>query len=85
VGFLGVDGNELLGMREGQRFQQDAVDEAVNGGGGSDAEGEGENGGEGESRRFTELPEGEAEVSKNEGQNSEHGGSMVNSPYHSRG
>ena len=54
--------DEAIGMVEGKRAQEDAVDEGEDGGGGSDAEGEGEDDGEGEAGRFAQAAGGVAEV-----------------------
>ena len=57
-------------MRERQRLQEHSVDEAVDGGGGSDAEGQGEDGGKGEARRFTQLAQSKVEVGAQGGEHS---------------
>ena len=59
-----ADAHDRLGVRPGQRPQQDAVDDAEHRGVGADAEGEGRDRGEGERALPRELADGVAEVSK---------------------
>ena len=56
------DADELLGLREGQRAEEDGVDDGESGDVGADAERESEGGDEGEDGGFEEDAEGVAEV-----------------------
>ena len=56
------DDDEAAAVAIGEGFEEDAVDDAEESGGGSDAEGEGEDGGEGEAGGFAELAKTVAEV-----------------------
>jgi hypothetical protein len=60
--FDGPNGNELLGVWQWQRLEQNAIDEAVDGGGGADAKGEGENRCKGKARRSAQLAQGKAKI-----------------------
>src|ERR1700757_184174 len=51
AGKVGFDAHQFAGLGVGQRMQQGCVDDAVDGGGGSDAEGHGGDRNERESRR----------------------------------
>ena len=57
-----IDGDELFGMRERQRPQNDAIEQTEDGGGGSDAEGEREDGGHGERWTAAKLADGVCHV-----------------------
>ncbi len=61
AGVIPHDG-ELAAVAVGEGLQEDAVDEAEDGGGGADADGKGEDGGEGEAGGAADLAEGVAEV-----------------------
>jgi hypothetical protein len=54
--------DEAAAVAVGERLEEDAVDDAEEGSGGSDAEGEGEDGGEGEAGGLAELAEAVADV-----------------------
>jgi hypothetical protein len=54
--------DEAAAVAVGEGLEEDAVDYAEEGGGGSDAEGEGEDGGEGEAGGLAELTEAVANV-----------------------
>jgi hypothetical protein len=56
------DDDETAAVAVGEGLEEDAVDYAEEGGGGSDAEGEGEDGGEGEAGGLAELAEAVADV-----------------------
>ena len=64
AGVFFVDGDELAGVRVGQRIQEHAVDDGEQSGVRADAEGEGEDGDEGERGRLEKHAEGEAKVLK---------------------
>ena len=56
------DDYESAAVAVGEGFEEDAVDDREEGGGGSDAEGEGEDGGEGEAGGLAELAKAVAYV-----------------------
>jgi hypothetical protein len=56
------DDDEAATVAVGEGLEEDAVDDAEKGGGGSDAEGEGEDGGEGEAGGLAELAKAVAQV-----------------------
>jgi hypothetical protein len=58
------DDDEAAAVAVGEGLEEDAVDYAEEGGGGSDAEGQGEDGGEGEAGGLSELAKTVAEVLK---------------------
>ncbi len=60
----GSESHEPVGLREGQRREQNRVYQAEDGRGGADAEGEREHHAEGERGGLAELAQGEAEVGK---------------------
>ena len=83
---LGMDRDQLFGVRKWQRPEQNAVHQAVNGGRRADSEGKRKNGGCGEARRFAQLAQGKMEigacrVNERGKQWSEHGW-PVNPSYH---
>ena len=68
------DADELLGLWEGQRAEEDGVDDGESGDVGADAECESEGGDEGEDGGFEEDAEGVAEVLEEGGKDGWHGG-----------
>ena len=60
------DDDEAAAVAVGEGFEEDAVDDAEEGGGGSYAEGEGEDGGEGEAGGLAELAQAVANVLEEE-------------------
>jgi hypothetical protein len=65
-----IDRYKFRGALDGQRPDQNGIDDAERGGVGADAEGEREDGDEGEARVLAEPPEGQTEVE----QQTVHGG-----------
>ena len=63
AGFVdGAEGHYAVSVAVGEGVDEDGVDDAEDGAGGSDTEGKGENGGEGEAGAFAEFAEGVFEV-----------------------
>jgi hypothetical protein len=56
------DDDETAAVAVGEGLEEDAIDDAEEGGGGSNAEGEGDDRGEGEGRGFVELAEAVTEI-----------------------
>jgi hypothetical protein len=71
------DDDEAAAVAVGEGLEEDAVDYAEEGGGGSDAEGEGEDGGEGEAGGFAELAEAVADVLMDAWEERVHAGSLL--------
>ena len=62
--------NEVIGIREGERTQENAFDQRENGGGGADAESQSDNDGQSKAGSFQQLAEGKAEVVSESGHTS---------------
>ncbi len=54
--------HQAIGIREGQRAQQNALDDGEDRGGGAYAECEHEDGGDGEAKRFAQLAQGKLQI-----------------------
>jgi hypothetical protein len=62
AGSVEPEGDKAVGFGIRQRAQQNAIDDAEDGGVGADADGEGEQDGNGESRSLAETAKGEAKI-----------------------
>ena len=54
--------NEVIGIREGKRTQENTFHQREDGGGGADAESQSDDDGQSKAGRFQQLAEGKAEV-----------------------